>query len=347
MSVLVTGATGFVGARLVTRLRDAGRQVHALCRNGADTSAVGATGATPFEGELGDPNAIAAAAEGCETIFHCAGETSHRADPRALSWIHVAGSENLINAARHHRVRSIIYLSCADVSLTNTDALNLKELAATTQRIRHPWAASKLLGEELALQASGPRMSVTAIRPAWIWGAGDTTTLPMLAREALAGRVDLCGNGENLIATAHVDNVVGAMLAAEDSDGAAGKAAHVADSDHLTAREFIGGLCEALGVGAPRGGIYAMAYAMAQLRRTLGLHGPLPFDVMRRGRGRLLDVQMMASGIDYMPEVTVEAGMRDLANWVAAEGGAAAIAKRGRTPASQTDAAHFESLASA
>lgn len=347
MTVLVTGATGFVGGRLLRRLVADGRTVRALCRRPEAQDALRAAGAEVFAGDLGDPNAIATAAAGCETIFHCAGEHAHRSDPKALAWIHVAGSENLINAARHAGVRFVIYLSCADVSLRNRDAIHERELTASTRRLTHPWAATKLLGEELALQANSPTMSVTVLRPAWIWGAGDTTTLPILAREALAGRVNLCGGGDNLIATAHVDNVIGAMLAAEDSDGAAGQAAHVADSDNVTAREFLSGLCQALGVQPPRRSFYPVAYAAACLRRLFRTGGAYPFDVIRRGRGRLLDVQVMASGVDYMPEVGVEQGMAALAAWVAAQGGAEAIARMGRAPATAADAAAFEAEADA
>ena len=122
MKALIIGANGFVGGALCRRLVELGRDVHGLSRNGSVPD-----GVTSHQGTLGDPNTIAAAATDCDVVFHCAGENSEHAAREALSWINVAGTENVVAATKHAKVRRLVLLSCADVTLLNTDRLNWKE----------------------------------------------------------------------------------------------------------------------------------------------------------------------------------------------------------------------------
>src|ERR1700759_1232403 len=112
---LVTGATGFVGRALTRRLLADGHAVHAAVRS--REAATGLEGASVHELSLADPNAIAAIASGVEVLYHCAAENSTRAVPAAFGWINVAGTENVLNAARAAGVRRVVHLSCADATL--------------------------------------------------------------------------------------------------------------------------------------------------------------------------------------------------------------------------------------
>lgn len=343
MKVLVTGATGFVGAALTRALLQRGDHVRALVRNAE--AATGLEGAELHAGDLGDPNSIARAATGCELIFHCAGESASHASPEALDWINVAGTENTLAAARHAAVARLILLSCADVSLRNADRLHWREQAALAQAPLGALARSKLLAEEVALPASDSNLLVTAVRPAWLWGPGERTNMPALCAEAALGGVRLFGSGDPLFATTHIDNLVAAMLLAAGAPDIGGLAIHVADAETLTAREFFEPWCAALGLRPPRGGSYALSYAAASVRRRLHLRGPWPEDVARRGRACLLDCERAIRLLQYTPPLSVEAGLRALADWAKQVGGPPAIARKARPPSGPAEVAHMRKLA--
>jgi nucleoside-diphosphate-sugar epimerase len=342
---LVTGGNGFVGGALVRALRERGHEVHALLRPGRPASALESIGAAAFTADLGDPNAIAAAAHGCDVVFHCAGEDARHAPPAALSWINVAGTENVINAARHAGVARVVVLSCADVSLVNRDRVHWKEDAVLGQAPLGAWARAKLLAEELALHASDAKLVVTALRPAWLWGPGDHTNAPVLCEEARRGGVRLFGNGENLFSTMYIDNLVDALIAAASAPDVGGRSFHVADPDFLTAAEFFAKLCTALSLPPPRTGNRALAYAASVARKQIGRGGDWPEDVARRARGSLLDCLRAINALAYAPRFSVDQGMAALATWASAAGGPEAIRKLARAPASLADAAHHERLA--
>lgn len=279
------------------------------------------------DADLGDPDAIARAAAGCEVVFHCAGIASARAHRRALEWVNVAGTENVVNAAREVGVRRVVYVSCADVSLINADRIHWGEGRIATQALLDHHARTKLLAEEVALSASGGRLEVTALRPAWLWGPGDHTTLPLLCAEADHGGVRLHGNGENLLAVLYIDNLVNALITAATAKNAPGNAYYLADNDVLTAREFLDPLCRACGLPTPRRSVFTIDLAVAWLRERLSDSTGLVSSVVRRGRGTLFDAQAAVRDLDFAPVVSVEEGMRALGQWVQAQGGPLAVAK--------------------
>lgn len=351
MLAAVTGSNGFVGSALCLRLRELGHDVRAVVRASGRPGQGGVrlmqAGAHVQLAELADPNTLAAAFIGVEVVFHCASEGGFHATPEALSWINVAGTENVVKAARHAGARRMVQLSCANASLLGRARVHWKETSALGQAPLGALARSQLLAEELALHASDGRLSVLAVRPAWLWGPGERNNLAELAAEARAGGVKLFASGDALFSSAHVDNVVAALIAASGSEQGAGQAFHVADPDYLTTGEFFAQLSSALRWPPPRRGVYPLEYARAWLRRALAAPGPWPEQVARRGRASLLDCLQANTLLGFSPHKTVEQGMRELATWGEAFPDPAALARLGRPIAGSAEAAHHAAIADA
>lgn len=345
MKALVTGASGFIGSALAARLAARGDEVTGLSRTPAGAAQAAAAGARIVECNLGDPNALAEAAQGAQVLFHCAGVRSHRADPELVSWVHIAGTENLLAAARQAGVPRIVYLSCADVTLLNRDRLNWKESQGMGTTPLGPCARHKLLGEELARNASTGGLEVVALRPALCWGPGDTGLLPELCAEALDGGMRTHGDGHNLLATVYVENLVDALVLAAERPGLGGEAIHVADEEPVTCREFLEQLSSALGVRGPRRGLYALDYAGALLRERLRRAGPCRAEIALRGRGSLLDMQGMVTKLGHRQRVSMAEGMQALGRWVSDAGGVEAIAQSRRPRDDQAELAVMKALA--
>lgn len=326
VKVLVLGASGFIGQAVARRLVARGDEVTLLSRS----PEFALPGARTLQGELGDPHSIARAAEGVDAVVHAAGIVSARAAPRALRWTHIAGTENVLNACRHAKVRRLVYIGCSDVSLTNADRMHWDE----RRHLPRPFgerARTLALAEEIALSAE---LDVIALRPAWVWGPGDTSRLPSFCREALTeGGVALCGDGDSFLATVYIDNLVDVVLQSLEAEDADARAYYVADPEVMHVREVFRLWSEAAGLPPPKSGPPRwLSWPLAALRGR-GPAGLAPEDVLLRTRSTLFDVNAAIGKLGFDPKVTMEQGLRALRKWVEEQGGPEAIAAREKAPA--------------
>jgi nucleoside-diphosphate-sugar epimerase len=70
--IMLTGATGMIGANIAEQLVAQGDDVDALVREGSDATAIEALGVRIRRGDITDPDAVLAAADGCEYVIHSA-----------------------------------------------------------------------------------------------------------------------------------------------------------------------------------------------------------------------------------------------------------------------------------
>lgn len=339
MRALVTGASGFVASAVARTLLHHGHTVVALSRDPARARARLHAAIDVQPGSVASPSEVAQAARGCEVIFHAAGVSARDAPPRVLRWVHVAGSENVLKAARHAGVRRVVYGSCADVSLSDEDRMHWDEQRSLPALPVGAHARTQLMAEELLLAASDAQLEVTALRPAKLWGPDDVDGLTRFARAVRDGSFTLYGGGRNLIATTHIDNVTRAALSAATASDAPGRAYYVTDGEFLEAREFYGRLASALLLSAPRRDL-PLPYALlrARVRDVLGGgRGAARAAVLREGRSALFDVSRATRDLDYHASIDLDARFTELAAWVAAQGGVEALAARARPTPTDAD----------
>lgn len=188
-TVLVTGASGFLGGHLVRELRGAGCEVRALSRRAQTDQAVAALGAQPVRGALDDAAALAEAVAGCEAVFHAAADTSvWRARAQAQTATNLEGTERLLRAAEHAGVSAFIHTSSVAAFSHLVEGV-LDE--SVPQRGRESWInyeRTKHLSE-LAVRRSA--LPWIVFNPSHILGPGDrhnwARLIMLVDRERLPG----------------------------------------------------------------------------------------------------------------------------------------------------------------
>jgi len=112
--VFVTGASGFIGGALASRLIDRGDEVVGLARSDAAAEKVAARGAGVVHGDVLDEESLTAGMEGCDLAYHVAGMNSHcPPDPDLLLRVNVGGAAAAVRAAGRAGVRRLVYTSSA------------------------------------------------------------------------------------------------------------------------------------------------------------------------------------------------------------------------------------------
>lgn len=235
-TVLVLGATGFVGARLVERLADsamyrpiaASRQVSARPEwPGVETRRCDAT----------NPETLAAALQGVDLVVNCIGGS-----PRAA----VIATENLCNIARHSAPRRIVHLSSMAVY---GDATGIVTEATELVQSGTGNAWSNRACEKAIRNYVRDGGDAVVLRPGRVHGPGSTQWTSRIARLLWNRRIgDLGSAGEGYSNLIYIDDLLTAIESAMDRPGLIGGVFNVAGTDPTTWNEFFLRFGRALGV---------------------------------------------------------------------------------------------------
>ena len=115
-TVLVTGATGNVGAPIATRLAREGNRVRALVRDPERARALLPGELELVPGDVTDASSVRSAVEGCDVVYHAAGLPEQwRRDPTDFTRVNVEGTRNLVEAALDTGIDRFVYTSTIDV----------------------------------------------------------------------------------------------------------------------------------------------------------------------------------------------------------------------------------------
>lgn len=317
-TVLVTGGSGFVGARVIPRLRAEGWKVRALGRTPQACARVAELGAEAVRGDLEHAPSLESAVRGCDAVLHAAARFKLWAEDREFDQANVGGTRQLLDAARNtSTVRRFVQIGAAAVVMGDMEPmLRANEGLPRQERGWAPYSASKARSEALVLAANEPGVFETlVIRPPMIWGAG----MPMLDHmvdTVRRGQFRWVGDGSQAMSTAHVDNVChAARLALERGRG--GEAYFVSDGRDATLRDVISALLATRGIAPPtRSSPVPVAWALARVMewvwRTFGRAGepPITRQMLRLvGAPFTLDIAKAERELGYRPVVSWEQGL--------------------------------------
>lgn len=167
MTILVTGATGKIGSRLVKRLAQRGDRVRALVRDPKRAAQLEAAGIELVEGDLLDAGSLAAAVAGVDAVVHCAA-FFRGATPEQAHDVNYVGTQQLASAAQAAGMKRFVFLSTGLV-YGPTGGRAATEGDACAPTVAYP--VSKLAAERFLLELKG--LDVRVLRLPFVYGDGD------------------------------------------------------------------------------------------------------------------------------------------------------------------------------
>jgi nucleoside-diphosphate-sugar epimerase len=248
--VIVTGAAGFIGAACVREFLGRGWRVTALVhrshperlRDLEEHPRLSLVWGSVMEREdllriLGQRITIAGGK--CAALVHCAGRATDIGWDCQFRKSNLIGVENICHAVRQLDIGRLIHLS-------TTDVYGVKDFVAADERTpqannrRNPYPKYKILAEK-RIRENLPPERYAILRPAFVWGPGDTTVMPR-AVTFLRGSPWVVHfgrwRGRNRWPLAYVGNVARVACAAATDEAALGEAYNVVDPEPATMDEY-------------------------------------------------------------------------------------------------------------
>lgn len=278
MKYLVTGATGFIGGRLVRQLREAGHEVRAFVRTPSKASELAALGVSLFPGDITEPGTLRAPMSGVDGVFHVAAWYKVGArDASVARAINVDGTRNVLLAMKEAGVPKGVYTSTLAVFsdtrgrlVDETYRFDPKAEPFLSEYDRTKWEAHYEVAEPMMRDG----LPLVVVQPGLVYGPGDTSSVRTALVDYLRRRLPMTPRGA-AFCWAHVEDVArGHLLAMEK--GRPGESYIIAGERFGFVEAF--DLAEKItGIPAPRlHPAPALMRAMAAFMTAAGRLVPLP-----------------------------------------------------------------------
>ncbi len=315
MRILITGATGFLGAHLAMALLAQGHQLTLLGRDFSMVQPQIAAGATPLAVDFRDRSATIRACAGQDLVYHVGALSTAWGRYRDFQAINIEGTRAIVDGCLQHGVGRLIYVSSPSVIFDGGDHVNVTEAQPYPKRFTSAYAATKKIGEDLVNTAHGQGLPTVIIRPKAIFGPGDRSLLPRLIDRARQKRLPQLGAGQNLVDLTYVDNVVHALLLAAEASQAVGHTYFITNNEHPPLWPTIRTVLQQLHLSTELRPI--------PVPLALALAGLLELNARRSGREPLLtrytvgilartqtyDISAAQRDLGYQPRVSVADGL--------------------------------------
>lgn len=280
---LITGASGFIGNRLLSVLEADGVPSRTLSRMWRDSKNV-------VVGDLQDAASLGLACETVDTVFHCAGyahafSALNQDEVIRHQLINFEGTRNLVNAAGQTGVRRFVFLSSVKAMAEPHDVCADEDWPGLPQT---DYGRAKRAAEEAVLEA-GVRygMHVVNLRLAMVYGAGGRGNLERMGRLIRLGifpPLPETGNHRSLV---HVNDVVSAIRLVVSDSRAAGQTYIVANEFAPSGRQLYEAIRGVSGLphrggAVPRFWLQGLARVGDGLGRVSGRRMPFDSEVLQR-----------------------------------------------------------------
>jgi nucleoside-diphosphate-sugar epimerase len=219
MRAFVTGGTGFIGGRLVEKLRERGDEVVALVRSAGRADQLAAQGCEIVEGDLSSTDAIRRGMQGCDAVFHVAAVYKvgiPTSEHDAMYESNVRGTERVLDAAIEANAKRIVYVSTVGV-FGNTHGKVVDETYHRNGDDFLSWyEETKYRSHEVALDRIAKGAPIVIVQPGGVYGPGDHSELGNIIDQTRTGKLKMLmfpQTGFNLV---HVDDVAEGIVLAHD-----------------------------------------------------------------------------------------------------------------------------------
>ncbi|MGK2318469.1 NAD-dependent epimerase/dehydratase family protein [Gordonia rhizosphera] len=314
--VFITGANGFIGRALATRMRELGAEVSGVdLVADADNSIIGGstTDAAPWKGALA----------GIDTVIHTAALLggAHALD---RAWdVNVKGTNEVLRAAIEAGVTRFVHISSiAAYGWEFPDGVD------ETYPVRvngDSYTDTKVNSEAVVLAAhAAGEIDVTVIRPGDVWGPGSVWVRSPIAEMLKPTGFPLPDGGNGIFTPVYIDNFVDGMVLAISSDKAAGQVFTITDGVGVRCADFFGHLAEMSGGTIrtlPMAVIAPLSDVVGGLLRRLGQPSDLCAGTMGLlNRSGTYSIEKARTVLGYEPLVSVDEGMSRVREWATETG---------------------------
>ena len=242
MRALVTGASGFLGSRLVWQLRALGHDVVVLLRPTSDRSRIADADPEVAIGDITDPASLRRAIRGTDAVFHTAAQYEMGpSDPTSLERINIDGSANVFGAAGEFGVPVAHVSSVAALGPTGTTPEH-EDHWSDAEAVSH-YQRTKREAHLVARRFQDEGVDIRIGSPGGIYGPTDTSTLGRMIKLYMTVPMPVVAFRDAIQSTVHVDDCADGLIRMLEAGEPNGE--YILCAESVSMREWIVAMMQA------------------------------------------------------------------------------------------------------
>ena len=176
-TIFVTGATGFIGTKLVNELVRLGHTVHALSRATSNRDGLDHERILLVQGDIMNRESLLAGMKGCTHVFHLAAYAKNWArDPKIFHHHNVLGMDHVFKAAKQSGIQRVVWTSTiVTLGPTAPGVVGDEAMPRITSKYYTEYEETKSMAEQAALKAAAEGFPVVIVNPTRVYGPGKLT----------------------------------------------------------------------------------------------------------------------------------------------------------------------------
>ncbi|HTF05476.1 MAG TPA: NAD(P)-dependent oxidoreductase [Bacteroidia bacterium] len=317
MKIIVTGATGSLGAHLTRHFSSQGHQVFALGRVSDPPKAL-LKYARYIRAELTEPVELPAA----DVIVHTSGLANDHSSHEELFDANVTATRNVCDASRH--IPTFIHISSSSVYRFSEDTITEDFISESRKSNLTPYGWSKLLGEEI-IQEHCDSGNVFILRPRGIYGPGDKVLLPRLLGMVRKGKMVSPGKMNVRLSMTHFENLAHGIDCCIASGKNGKHTYNVTDNEPNILFDVLKKLLEAVNKRELDVKYIPIWLLRGMAALKLSDVSPLFLDIVTNDV--VLDISRIRSELNYAPKKEFYSSVPEIVDWVERAGGIEVVKK--------------------
>lgn len=321
-TVLITGATGFLGEYLV-RSMASGYNVLAMGRDREKGRLLEKLGAKFCPGDFTDPNSCAAYFKGVHYVIHAGALSTVWGKWEDFYKTNVQGTSIVAGLCLEHNVKRLVYLSSPSIYTGKQDQYNIKEEESPETNELNFYIKSKLMAERVIRQWNRKGLETVILRPRGLIGIGDASLVPRLLRANAHIGIPLMRGGHNVIDLTSVENAALACRLALSAKGVNGMAFNITNGEPMEFKALLELFLAAIGkrphyIKLPFRLLYGVSAGLEWIYRKLGcsLEPPLTrYTVCTLGFAQTMDISKAKELLGYHPEKSLRESIEEYGRW--------------------------------
>lgn len=321
-TVLVTGATGFLGEYLIRRLTRQYR-VLALGRNRQKRELLEKWGAIFCPGDFTDRESCGRYFVGVRYVIHAGALSTVWGPWEDFYRTNVLGTYLVAELCHENKVQRMVYLSSPSIYTEKEDQYDIKENQAPVKNNLNYYIKSKLMAEKVVEKWHQKGLETVILRPRGLIGIGDTSLVPRLFRANEGIGIPLFRQGKNLVDLTSVENVALACQLAMTAPGANGLTFNITNGEPKEFKTLLEKFLTAAGQSPhyrilPFSMVYVMAAGLEWIYKNLYRKGEPPltrYTVCTLGFSQTMNIDRAREILGYEPEKKLDKTIEEYGKW--------------------------------